>query len=80
MSGSNTRCRDPLDQHIVAMLVSRRKDRGMTQSALGDAVGVSFQQIQKYENAQNRVAVSRLIHIARALNCKTTDFIPEEDR
>lgn len=42
--------------------------------------GSAFQQIQKYENAQNRIATSRLIHIARTLNCKINDFIPEEDR
>ena len=80
MHGSKTRSPDPLDAHIGAKLARIRKQCGWSQSALGEAVGVSFQQIQKYENAQNRIATSRLIHIARTLNCKINDFIPEEDR
>lgn len=80
MSGSNTRDRDPLDQHLAVRLIALRKERGVTQPDLAKAIGVSFQQVQKYENAQNRIAASRLIRIARALDCKITDFIPEEDR
>ncbi len=80
MSGSNQRNLDPLDAHIGANLARLRKERGWSQSALGEAVGVSFQQIQKYKNAQNRIATSRLIHIAEALDCKITDFIPKEHR
>jgi transcriptional regulator with XRE-family HTH domain len=80
MSGLNKRGRDPLDDHIAARLVMLRRARGLSQLALGDAIGVSFQQIQKYENAQNRIAASRLLRIARALDCKIADFIPEEHR
>ena len=52
----------------------------MSQSDLGAAVGVAYQQIQKYEKVESRISVARLIEIAKALGCKITDFIPEEDR
>jgi transcriptional regulator with XRE-family HTH domain len=46
----------------------------MSQSELGKALGVSFQQIQKYENSQNRVSASRLHLVATALNVPITDL------
>lgn len=57
----------PIDIAIGARIVERRKTQGVTQAQLASAVGVTFQQIQKYENAKNRVAASRLYDIAVTL-------------
>jgi transcriptional regulator with XRE-family HTH domain len=61
----------------VDLLVGRniricRLQRGLTQTALGDHLGVTFQQIQKYENGANRVGASRLNQIAGALQVSLT--------
>jgi transcriptional regulator with XRE-family HTH domain len=53
----------------------RRRTIGMSQEALADQCGVSFQQIQKYENGANRISFSRLVQIARALRCRVTDLM-----
>ena len=47
----------------------------MSQEALAEQCGVSFQQIQKYENGANRISFSRLVQIARALRCRVTDLL-----
>ena len=47
----------------------------MSQEALADQCGVSFQQIQKYENGTNRISFSRLVQISRALRCRVTDLM-----
>lgn len=80
MPTTKTREADPIDGVVAAKVASARKARGVSQQALADKIGVSFQQVQKYESGENRIATSRLIRVARALNCKITDFIPEEDR
>jgi transcriptional regulator with XRE-family HTH domain len=47
---------DPIDAHVGRVLRARREQRGMSQTALGKAGGVSFQQVQKYETGKNRVS------------------------
>jgi transcriptional regulator with XRE-family HTH domain len=59
---------DPLDQLIGRNIRLYRIKSGLSQTALGESIGVTFQQIQKYEKAANRVPGSRLIQIARALD------------
>jgi transcriptional regulator with XRE-family HTH domain len=59
---------DPLDRLIGRNIRLYRIESGLSQTALGESIGVSFQQIQKYEKAANRVPASRLIQIARALD------------
>jgi transcriptional regulator with XRE-family HTH domain len=59
---------DPLDRLIGRNIRFFRIESGLSQTTLAERVGVSFQQLQKYENAANRVPASRLIRIARALN------------
>lgn len=59
---------DPLDQLIGSNIRLYRIKSGLSQTALGESIGVSFQQIQKYEKAANRVPGSRLIQIARVLD------------
>jgi transcriptional regulator with XRE-family HTH domain len=55
----------------VRMLRERRK---LSQTALGDSIGVSFQQIQKYERGANRISASALFHIAKTLGVSPCDF------
>ncbi len=71
---------DPIDAFIGQAVRARRIEIGVSQNALAKALGLSFQQVQKYELGENRIAASRLIHIARTLKCKITDLIPEADR
>ncbi|MGH6922388.1 MAG: helix-turn-helix domain-containing protein [Propylenella sp.] len=53
-----------------------RRAAGWSQKRLGASLGMSFQQVQKYENGTNRVAVSTLLLIAEALERPMTDFLP----
>ncbi len=52
------------DRHVGNRVRMRRKMQGMTQEKLGEALGVTFQQVQKYEKGTNRIGASRLQHIA----------------
>jgi transcriptional regulator with XRE-family HTH domain len=65
-----------IDRKIGQRLRAIRLEVGWSQGRLGDEVGMTFQQIQKYENATNRVAVSTLVLIAAALKRPVTDFLP----
>jgi transcriptional regulator with XRE-family HTH domain len=58
----------PIDRHVGLRLRIRRVLLGLGQDDLGAAIGVSFQQIQKYERGQNRVSASRLFDLAHALD------------
>lgn len=62
-----SRVPDPIDVHVGARLRYRRMLVGMSQEALGGILGLTFQQIQKYEKGQNRIGASRLHRIAQAL-------------
>lgn len=64
---------NPIDRHVGARIKMQRLMIGMSQTTLGDKAGITFQQIQKYENGQNRVSASRLQQIANALKV-TPDF------
>lgn len=54
--------------------------RGLTQEALADAIGVTFQQLQKYELGRNRVSAARLLQIARALGVSPETLLPATDQ
>jgi transcriptional regulator with XRE-family HTH domain len=56
-----------------------RMRRKLTQSDLGKALGVSFQQVQKYERGTNRVGAGRLLLIAEALNVQVSDFFADAE-
>ena len=56
-----------VDGHVGRRVRERRRELGMSQAKLGSALGVTFQQIQKYEIGSNRVAAGRLWDIAKAL-------------
>lgn len=57
----------PTDQHVGVRLRLRRKQLGLTQSGLAQALGITFQQIQKYERGANRVSASKLFEAAHVL-------------
>jgi transcriptional regulator with XRE-family HTH domain len=58
---------NPIDRHVGARIRMQRMVCGLSQTKLGKAVGVSFQQVQKYEKGVNRVGASRLQQIANVL-------------
>jgi transcriptional regulator with XRE-family HTH domain len=58
----------PVDRHVGRRVQEKRLGLGLSQTALGKAVGVSFQQMQKYEKGQNRISASKLFEIADFLN------------
>lgn len=59
---------DLIDVHVGKLLRAHRLAAGITQDELGAALGISFQQIQKYERAMNRISASKLVEAARAMN------------
>lgn len=63
-----------VDEHVGQCIRHRRWTVGMTQQQLAHAVGIKFQQIQKYETGMNRVSASRLWDIARALDVPVAFF------
>jgi transcriptional regulator with XRE-family HTH domain len=67
----------PVDVHIAKKLRQFRLVAGMSQDKLGELTGVTFQQIQKYEKAKNRVSASRLFEIAQLLNKPISDFFTD---
>ena len=76
-----------IDEHIGQRLQLRRVMMGLSQKDLANVCGVSFQQIQKYETADNRISASRLFEISNALETPVSFFfrglpgnIPEETR
>src|SRR6056297_3128889 len=64
----------PVDVHVGKRIRHRRWLVGMTQQQLAEAVGIKFQQIQKYETGANRVSASRLWDIAEALDVDVSFF------
>ncbi len=67
----------PIDVHVGARLRQRRTLLGMTQTNLDDAIGVSFQQMQKYENGANRISASRLFALSRILDVPIQFFFDD---
>jgi transcriptional regulator with XRE-family HTH domain len=65
-----------IDAYIGRRIYQRRTDLGLSQSELARQVGITFQQIQKFEIGLNRVAASRLADIAAALGASPCDFFP----
>ncbi len=66
--GHGTGKPSPVDVHVGARVRQRRTLLGMTQSKLGDAIGLTFQQVQKYERGTNRIGSSRLFDLSRVLD------------
>ena len=64
----------PVDRHVGLRIRMRRKELGVSQEKLAESLGLTFQQVQKYERAANRVSASKLWEIARALNTSIAYF------
>lgn len=64
----------PIDRHVGLRIRMRRKELGMTQDKLAQALGLTFQQVQKYERGANRVSASKLWEMARALKAPVAYF------
>ena len=65
---------NPIDQHVGSRVRMRRVLLGLSQEKLGDALGVTFQQVQKYEKGTNRIGASRLQQISTFLNVAPSFF------
>lgn len=65
---------DDLDRLIGQNIRAHRLSSGLTQTELGRAIGISFQQVQKYEDGRNRISASRLYHVAEALGVPLATF------
>jgi transcriptional regulator with XRE-family HTH domain len=63
-----------IDRHVGSRVRMRRMMCGMSQEKLGNALGLTFQQVQKYEKGTNRIGSSRMLQIAKALGCGTDFF------
>lgn len=68
---------DPVDTHVGKRLRARRVGMRISQSDIGKKLGVTFQQIQKYENGSNRVGASNLFKLAGALDVPVAYFFEE---
>lgn len=65
---------NPIDKNVGQRLRKRRIELGMSQQALGEILGLSFQQVQKYESGANRIAASRLYNICLSLEVEVGYF------
>ena len=65
---------NPVDMHVGSRVRMRRMMLGISQEKLANALGLSFQQVQKYEKGVNRIGASRLEHISRFLQVPVTFF------
>lgn len=70
---------DPVDLFVGERLRAARVHHGMSQMALGKAMNLSFQQVQKYERGINRISASMLARAAQALAVPVADFFPPDD-
>jgi transcriptional regulator with XRE-family HTH domain len=68
---------NPIDTHVGSRVRMRRLMLGMTQEKLGDGLGITFQQVQKYEKGTNRMGASRLQHISHILQIPVPFFFED---
>ncbi len=66
-------------RHIASQLLYLRRQHGLTQKGMGKLVGVSYQQVQKYENAKSHVRAAILFHIANMLEVPLGQFLPPQN-
>jgi transcriptional regulator with XRE-family HTH domain len=70
---------NPIDVHVGSRVRLRRNMLGLSQEKLGEAIGLTFQQVQKYERGANRIGASRLLELSRVLDVPVTFFYDETD-
>ena len=68
-----------LDAQLGERIRHRRRELGLSQSALGGKLGITFQQIQKYENGTNRVSATMLVKLSDALATPVTELLQQPD-
>lgn len=68
---------NPIDIHVGSRVRLRRMMLGMSQEKLGESLGITFQQIQKYEKGTNRIGASRLQHIATIMQVPVAFFFED---
>ncbi len=75
--GRGTGTLHPIDVHVGTRVRQRRVLLGMTQTGLADALGLTFQQVQKYERGVHRVSASRLFELARVFDVPIEHFFED---
>ena len=70
---------NPIDVHVGSRVRLRRNMLGLSQEKLGEAIGLTFQQVQKYERGANRIGASRLLELSRVLDVPVSFFYDETD-
>lgn len=68
---------NPIDVHVGARVRLRRTLLGLSQEKLGEAIGLTFQQVQKYERGANRIGASRLFDLSRVLDVPVSYFFDD---
>ena len=76
-SAATTKVPEPVDMHVGSRVRMRRMMLGMSQEKVGHALGLTFQQVQKYEKGTNRMGSSRLQQIANILQVPVTFFFED---
>ncbi|MBU6299678.1 MAG: helix-turn-helix transcriptional regulator [Alphaproteobacteria bacterium] len=79
MSQKTPRASGAVDTVIGARIRIYRQERNLSQVALGQRLGVTFQQVQKYETGSNRVGAARLLEISHHLGVPLVKFFPDEE-
>jgi transcriptional regulator with XRE-family HTH domain len=74
---ANKKQQNPIDIHVGSRVRLRRMMLGMSQEKLGEHLGITFQQIQKYEKGTNRIGASRLQHISTTLAVPVSFFFED---
>jgi transcriptional regulator with XRE-family HTH domain len=64
-----------VDRQVAINIRQIRLERGISQQALGEAIGTSFQQLQKYESGKNRITIGRLASICECLSVSLNDVV-----
>jgi transcriptional regulator with XRE-family HTH domain len=77
LKGTAKKAPHPVDKHVGSRLRMRRMMLAMSQEKLGDALGLTFQQVQKYEKGINRISASRLQQISHILQVPVEFFFEE---
>jgi transcriptional regulator with XRE-family HTH domain len=70
---------NPIDVHVGSRVRLRRNMLGLSQEKLGEAIGLTFQQVQKYERGANRIGASRLLELSRILDVPVQFFYDDQD-
>src|ERR1700744_2444874 len=70
---------DPIDVEVGLALRRLRRKAGLSQTDLGEALGLSFQRVQKYERGANPISASALVKMARFLGVSVSDLLPQDD-